>query len=93
MAEYLLINHGKGTTEGWDAFFKMLCDNDHLIGGSSLDHGISVKNGTFSEAVLKTVTGYIVFQAKDFETAKNIALQCPVQQSGGVVELFTLVPS
>lgn len=59
MAEYLLINHGKGTKEMWDAFFKMLDEGNHLIGGSSLDPGVSVRAGAFSEAVSKTITGYI----------------------------------
>jgi|GEM_PF-3842435 len=64
-----------------------------MIGGSSLDHGIAVQNGIFSEAKSSTITGYIVHQARDIESAKGIARQSPAQLSGGVVEVFTLTES
>ncbi len=93
MNKYLLINHGKGTDEMWDVFFKMLGEGNHLIGGSALDHGIAAQAGAFSEALSKTITGYIVIQAESMERAKEIALACPVHQTGGTVELFTLIES
>ena len=77
----------------WEAFFKMLSEGQHLIGGSSLDHGIAAQSGAFFEAKSKTITGYIVIRAESLEKAKEIALKCPVQQTGGTVELFTLVRS
>jgi len=88
-----MINHGAGTAEQWDTYLKMLHDGGHIIGGSSLDHGIAVQNGIFTEAISSTITGYIVYQAHDIESAKGIALQSPAQLSGGVVEVFTLTES
>lgn len=93
MNKYLLINHGKGTEGDWDAFFEMLNAGSHLIGGSSLGRGMAVRGGVFSEALSQTITGYIVIQAESLERAKEIALKCPVHQTGGTVELFTLVES
>jgi hypothetical protein len=91
MTEYIMINHGVGSPENWDKYFTMLFDNKHMIGGSALDHGISVNASVFSEAVSKTITGYIVFQAESLDKAKEIALKSPVHEAGGLVEIFTLV--
>jgi len=52
-----------------------------------------VQNGIFTDAVSTTITGYILIQAHDIEIAKKIALQSPVQLSGGVVEVFNLTES
>lgn len=91
MHKYLLINHGVGAPANWEAYFEMLHAGGHMIGGSALDHGIAVQIGTVSEARSKTITGYLVIQAADLETAKQIALQSPVHMAGGTVEVFTLV--
>lgn len=93
MNKYLLINHGSGTSEGWEAYFKLLHDRGHIIGGSALDYGLSVKDNIFSGPISPTVTGYIVIQAEDLETAKSLAVQCPVHVAGGTVEVFTLIKS
>jgi len=93
MNKYILINHGSGTAGQWDTYLKMLHEGGHILGGSSLDHGIAVQNGIFTDAVSTTITGYILIQAHDIEIAKKIALQSPVQLSGGVVEVFTLSES
>lgn len=91
MNKYILINHGVGSTEGWEQYFAMLHDQGHFIGGSALDYGLSVTGGHFAEPISRTITGYIVIQAKDLETAKSLAAQCPVHLAGGTVEVFTLV--
>jgi hypothetical protein len=52
-----------------------------------------VQNGIFTDAISSTITGYIVYQASDIESAKGIALQSPAQLSGGVVEVFSLTES
>ena len=86
-----MINHRIGFTGDWDPFFKMLRDGGHLVGGSALDHGITIKNGVFGPAQTPTIAGYIVIQAKNLDAAKNIMAQNPIHQAGGTVELFTLV--
>ncbi len=93
MTEYIMINHGVGTPENWDPYFKMLCDNNHMIGGSAVDHGISVKDSAFSNALTTTMTGYLLIQAESLEKAKEIMALSPVHKAGGTVELFTLVKS
>lgn len=93
MNEYLLINHGAGTAELWESFFHKLDAGRHLIGGSAVGDGLAVEGGVFSQLKSKTVTGYIVFRAESLEKAKEIAMECPVHQSGGTVELFPLVRS
>ncbi len=91
MKEYIMINHGVGSPASWDEYFKMLHDEGHMMGGSALDHGISVRDGKFSDAQSQTITGYIVIQAEDLDAARKIMLQSPIHQAGGTVELFTLV--
>lgn len=91
MTEYIMINHGVGSAENWDEYFTMLRDGNHLIGGSALDHGIAIRDSTLSEAVSKTITGYIVIQVESLERAKEIMAQSPIHQAGGTVELFPLV--
>lgn len=71
----------------------MLEEANGLIGDSALSQGVAVQGGSFSEAKSKTITGYIVIQAESLAKAKEIALRCPVQQSGGMVELSPLVLS
>jgi len=89
--KFIMINHRTASTENWDEYFKMLREGSHMIGGSALDHGISLKEGVFTQAQSATITGYIVIQAEDLEAAKNIASQSPIHKAGGTVELFTLV--
>ena len=91
MIQYIMINHGAGSSESWHEYIKMLCDGGHMIAGSALEHGMAVQAGTFTPIRSKTITGYIVIQAPDIETTKNIMLQSPVHQAGGMVELFPLV--
>lgn len=93
MKHYIMINHGVGKPDAWDEYFSMLTDNGHLIGGSSLGSGIAVRKKVFSKAKSKTVTGFIVIQAKDIREAKKIMYQSPVHLSGGTVELFPFVES
>ena len=91
MNKYIMLNHRAGSTKDWDAYFKMLRDGGHMVGGSALDHGISVKDGIFGAPQSGSVAGYIVIQAEDIEAAKKIAAQSPVHQAGGTVDLFTLI--
>jgi hypothetical protein len=91
MNQYILINHGVGTPENWDSYFDMLHEKNYIIGGSALDHGVSIKDGTTHSARSETITGYILIQAPDLDTAKELALKCPVHLAGGTVEVFTLV--
>ena len=46
--KYILINHGTGASEGWEQYFAMLHEQGHMVGGSALNHGLSVKDGVFS---------------------------------------------
>jgi hypothetical protein len=89
MTEFMLINHGVGLPEKWDAFFTMLSEGGHMIEGSSLEHLMSIQGGVVSEDHSSAATGYTVFQAKDLTEAKEIMRQCPVHQNGGTVQLFT----
>jgi hypothetical protein len=91
MNKYIMINHGVGSASHWDEYFKMLHDDGHIIGGSALDHGISLKSDNFTDPISKTITGYIVIQADDIDVAKRIMLESPIIKAGGTVELFTLV--
>ena len=93
MTEYIMINHGAGTAADWDQYFKMLRDQNHMIGGSALNQGISVKDAVFSNAITPTITGYLLIQAESLEKAKEIMALSPVHKTGGTVELFTLVKS
>jgi hypothetical protein len=93
MTEYIMINHGVGSPEKWDIYFKMLSENNHMIGGSALECGISLKESAFSEAISTTITGYIVIQAESLEKAKEVMEKSPIHAAGGTVELFTLVKS
>lgn len=94
MKKYLMLNHGQGgSPEAWKAYFEMLLAGNHLVGGSALGEGLALKKGLFSGAKTRTVSGYIVIQARDLRSAKKILSQSPVHQSGGTVELFPLVKS
>ncbi|CAN5566659.1 hypothetical protein BH09VER1_BH09VER1_48380 [soil metagenome] len=93
MNKYILLNHSSVPSDGWDAYFALLSAGGHFIGGSALDYGLSVSGGHFAEPISRTITGYIVIQAPDLETAKSLATQCPVHRAGGTVEVFTLVKS
>ena len=86
-----MINHGVGSPAHWDEYFKMLHDDNHIIGGSALDHGISLKEDSFGDPISKTISGYIVIQAKDIDAARRIMIESPIHKAGGTVELFTLV--
>lgn len=90
MPKYLMINHGVGTPQNWEAYFDLLIGGEHLIGGSSLASGVSLTQGTYASAVSKTVTGYIVIDADDFQEAKKLMAESPVHRAGGTVELFPL---
>ena len=89
--KFIMLNHRTPSTENWDAYFQMLRDDGHMIGGSALDHGVSLNQGAVAPAQSATLTGYIVIQAENLEAAKDIAAQSPIHKAGGTVELFTLV--
>lgn len=91
MKHYILLNHDAGPSAGWDVFFEMLLKGNHLIGGSSLECGLSVRGEIWGAVITPTLGGYIVIQASDLEAAKQIAKMCPIHLSGGTVEIFTCV--
>lgn len=93
MPEYIMINHGVGTSANWDQYFKMLREGNHLMGGSALEPVVSVKWAVFSDVRTPTMTGYILIRAESLERAKEIMVQSPVHQAGGTVELLMLVRS
>ena len=88
-----MINHGVGEPVGWDAYFAMLFEKKHMIGGSALGEGVAVKGDVFGEVVSPTITGYILIRAESLEAAQEIARQSPVHRAGGTVEVFALVKS
>lgn len=88
-----MLNHGSGSSADWDAYFQMLLDNRHMLGGSALAAGISLQGSQFSAPLSSTITGYLLIQAESLEQAKQIMFQSPVHKSGGTVEMFALVKS
>lgn len=93
MTQYIMINHGVGTSNDWESYFQMLRDGNHMVGGSALGRGISLKDSTYSEALTPTTTGYIVIHADTLDQAKELMSRSPVHKSGGTVELFPLIES
>jgi len=91
MEQYLLLNHGVGTSDHWDEFFKMLHEGGYFVGGSSLGQGSALRKGIFADPISPTVTGYILIQTENIETARHLARLCPVHVAGGTVELIPLV--
>ena len=93
MNQFLMLNHGQGSPSGWEEYFSLLHRDGYMMGGSELGEGTAVTNAAAGPAISSTVTGYILIQAPDLETAKIIAEKCPVHRSGGTVEIFPLVRS
>lgn len=100
MNKYLMINHGVGarnpeavTPEKWEAYFQLLREKEHFVGGSALAHGIALKDGLYAAPVSPSISGYILIQAENMETARSIAWQSPLHHAGGTVEVFKLVES
>lgn len=90
MPKYLMINHGVGSPEHWEAYFDLLIGGEHLVGGSSLASGMSLRNGQYAGAISESVTGYIVIHAENLEQAKELMVKSPIHAAGGTVELFPL---
>jgi hypothetical protein len=80
--------------EKWGAWMAELSQKGHLEAGQALMmEGISiigeaksVKDGPYAEAK-DLLTGYVVVTAKDMLEAKAIAMDCPIYNYGGSLEL------
>lgn len=98
MNRYIMLNHGIGlanpnavTLDKWEAYIQLLQEKDYFVGGSSLDHGIALKDGLYGAPVTPALTGYILIQAESMEVARSLAWQSPLHHAGGTVEVFKLV--
>ena len=86
MATYLYLLHSDfsethaDNVDGWGAFIAGLRKGGHFIGGGTLGEGCTRRLGSTSDAVTKTIAGYMVITADNLEQAAELLSDNPYRR-------------
>ncbi len=103
MANYLFTYHGGGTPEteeegetvmaAWGAWLaglgEAVVDQGSPVGPSAT---VATDGATAPFHGDDTVTGYSIVTASDLDSAVALAMDCPIREAGGWVEVGEIVP-
>ncbi len=106
MKEFILLFRGGKTSEAsnvdliehedaWDAWMEHLENEGMLIDGLPMrDTGLLLSKKSMQETDLSInngISGYLIIQCEDIDTATEIAQECPIFDFDGQVELRELI--
>jgi hypothetical protein len=75
----------------WDSYINGLIEAKHLLGGSSLGNGVTVRKPKLDGTPIANHVGYLLLEATNIEEAKTLLLGNPVYEAGGSIEIHELV--
>ena len=94
MAEFLMLMHGDydlhGKAEDWQTYLDMLGSIGALRGGSAIGSGLCVRRRGPIPEISRQLVGYVKFEARDWDHARDLVQGNPVYVAGGTVEIREL---